>query len=112
MAYPEISLNGTTVSALSLSSGGGADVFQVGSSPRAIDGTLIDLGFPNKERFILSLTVGTLRSWLKALKALASFTFIDFDGNSYTVKMTGLSFKWIYGAGEYVQVAQVTMEEV
>lgn len=112
MAYPEISLNGTTVSAIFVSSGGGADIFQVGDSPRAIDGSLVDLGFPNKEKFSFALKVGTLRSWLKALKALTSFTFVDFDENSYTVKMTGLTFNWIFGPESYVQIAQIQLEEV
>jgi hypothetical protein len=112
MAYPNISLNGTSIGAIPLSSSGGGEVFQTGDSPRAIDDSLVDLGFSQKERFSFVLVVGTLRSWLKGLKALSSFTFIDFAGNSFTVKMTGLSFSWTYAKDECYQTAQITLEEV
>lgn len=112
MAYPYISLNGTSIGAIPLNSSGGEDFFQIEDSPRAIDGTLVDLGFPHKEKFSFIVVVGTLRSWLKSLKSMSSFTFVDFEGNSYNVKMTSLSFNWTYGKDTYFQTAKITLEEV
>ena len=66
---------------------------RVGTLEEAIDGTLVDLSAGSKLVWRMTVVVGGQRSFLLGLYALASFVFVDHDGGSYTVKMTGLSFK-------------------
>lgn len=112
MAYPNISLNGTSIATLMVSNPGSGGVFDTGDTPRSIAGNLVDLGFPVKEKFGFTVKVGTTKSWLKGLKALPSFTFLDFEGDSYSVRMMSLSFNYIYCPDGYVEIAQFELEEV
>lgn len=110
MAYT-VTLNGTALQYLPTYSDHAADIVGVGGGQRrAVDGSLVDLDYADKERRTLTVIVGTQRAWLKTLKRMASFAFVDYDGTSYTVKMTGLSFyQW---PQELVGKAQITLEEV
>ena len=106
-----ITLNGTALQYLPTSDGYGRGIVQAGPAPqRAIDRTLVDLGTVVKERWVLRLYIGSQYAFLKGLCSLASFTFIDHDGSSYTVKMTGLSADGY--PTDQLGIATVTLEEV
>ena len=109
MSY-SISLNGVALEYLPKYSNYGRHVSRIGSNRRAIDGTLVDLGIATKRTWTLTVAIGSQTAWLEGLLALASFAFIDHDGSTFTVKMTGLIMnQWPL---EIVGTAQITHEEV
>ena len=110
MAYT-ITLNGVALEYLPIHSEYSSEIVGVGGGlRRALDGSLVDLDYTDKERRTFIVVVGTQRAWLKTLKRLASFAFVDYDGTSYTDKMTGLTFNaWPV---EDLGTAQITLEEV
>ena len=83
---------------------------RVGTLEEAIDGTLVDLSAGSKLVWRMTVVVGNQRSHLLALYNAPYFEFVDYDGVSYTVKMTGLSFK-SYPISE-VGTATVELREV
>lgn len=110
MAYT-VTLNGTAIQYLPTPENYSRQVFLAGAGiARAIDATLVDLGSVVKRRWSLTVYVGPQAAFLEGLPALVSFTFVDHDGGSYTVKATGLVFnRWPISL---VGTAQLTLEEV
>jgi hypothetical protein len=110
MSYT-ISMNGVALEYLPVCGDYSAEIVSVGGGTgRAIDGTLVDLGSVEKERRTFVVVVGNQRAWLKGLKSLASFPFVDYDGTTYTMKMIGLVFNsWPLAD---IGTAQISLEEV
>ena len=109
MSY-SISLNGVALDYLPKYSNYSRNPSRIGSTRRAIDGTLVDLTIATKRTWTLTVSIGSQGAWLEGLMALASFAFVDHDGGSYTVKMTGLLMnQWPLAI---VGTAQISLEEV
>lgn len=109
MAYT-ITMNGVALSYLPKYSSYSRAVGRIGSTARAIDGTLVDLTIATKRTWNLTVSIGSQRAWLEGLMALSSFAFVDHDGSTFTVKMTALLMnQWPL---EIVGTAQITLEEV
>ena len=110
MAY-SITLNGTALQYLPRPENYERSAFLAGPAPaRAIDQTLVPLGNVVKRRFSLSVYIGSQMAFLEGLLALSSFTFVDHDGTSYSVKALGLSVnRWPV---DILGTAQLTLEEV
>ena len=110
MSY-SITLNGAALQYLPRPQNYGRSVFLSGPAPqRAIDQTLVPLGNTVKRRFDLTVYIGSQLSFLEGLLSLSSFTFVDHDGTSFTVKAMALSAnRWPLSL---VGTAQLTLEEV
>jgi len=105
-----ITLDGVALAYLPKYSNYSRNVARIGSTARAIDGTLVDLTVATKRRWSFTVLIGTQGAWLEGLVDKASFTFVDHDAGSFTVKMTTLvQNQWPL---ELIGTAQIELEEV
>jgi hypothetical protein len=109
MSYT-ISMNGVALDYLPIYSNYSRGLTNIGGTARSITGSLVDLGVARKRTWSLAVVIGAQASWLEGLMDLASFAFVDHDGSTFTVKMTGLmENQWPLSI---VGTAQITLEEV
>lgn len=87
-----------------------ANLKLIGDTPRTITGELTSLVVATKHTWTITVVVGNQGAWLESLMNLNSFEFINYDGRTFTVRMTSLTFNlWPV---EIVGTATVTLEEV